>query len=203
MSTLEKILSKISKGFFFEAGANNGIDESNTHFLEMIGWDGILVEPNPTKYNECIVNRNCKIIQGALVSSDYKQPTVNGNFLRTDRNSLMCAIFDIPDYFTEHQKQEIYGKINEGAVEVPAYTLEHIFDLNNVNHVDFLSLDLEGYEVAALTGLNFDKIKPTYILIETANRPDYQKYTLDFLTAKGYEYCEKISANDDLFKLKM
>jgi hypothetical protein len=65
-----------------------------------------------------------------------------------------------------------------------------------------LSLDLEGYEVAALSGLNFNKIKPKYILIETANNPDYQQYTLEFLSNKGYSYFEKISGNDDLFILE-
>jgi len=202
MSRLQEILASIKNGFFFEAGANDGLEESNTHFLELNGWNGILVEPNPTKYNQCCLNRKVKTIHGALVSNEYKDKTVKGNFLRTDRNSLMCAIFDIPDYFTEHQKQEIYGKINEGGVEVPALTLEYIFDTNNVKQIDFLSLDLEGYEVAALLGLNFNKIKPKYILIETANRPDYQKYTLDFLYTKGYKYCEKISGNDDLFILE-
>jgi|LakMenEpi03Aug12_release.lakeMendotaPanAssembly.Ray.scaffolds.fasta_scaffold238712_2 FkbM family methyltransferase len=202
MTRLQEILSTIQNGFFFEAGANDGVEESNTHFLELNGWQGILVEPNPSKYYQCSLNRKAQSIHGALVSNTYNEPTVKGNFLRTDRNSLMCSIFDIPDYFTEHQKQEIYGKINEGAVEVPALTLEYIFDTNNVKHVDFLSLDLEGYEVAALSGLNFNKIKPKYILIETANNPDYQQYTLEFLSNKGYSYFEKISGNDDLFILE-
>lgn len=201
MQKLQNIFEKKSPGFFFEAGANNGVDESNTLFLELNGWDGILVEPNPIKYKECCHNRKVKSIHGALVSSDYKGSTISGNFLRNDRNSLMCSIFDIPEYFSEHQRQEVYGKIAEGSVEVPAFTLESIFDTNNIEQVDFLSLDLEGYEVAALTGLNFDKIKPSYILIETANNPKYQQYTLDFLTAKGYKYFEKISGNDDLFIL--
>lgn len=202
MSRLQEILLSKKSGFFFEAGANDGISESNTHFLELNGWDGILVEPNPIKYTECCANRKVKSIHGALVSSEYKKETVSGNFLRNNRDSLMCAIFDIPDYFTDHQKQEIYGKIAEGAVDVPALTLENIFTSNNINHVDFLSLDLEGYEIAALSGLNFNKIKPTFILIETANRPDYQKYTLDYLNSKGYKYFEKISGNDDLFILE-
>src|SRR3712207_4024508 len=33
-------------GFFVEAGANDGIDQSNTYYLESrCGWSGILVEP--------------------------------------------------------------------------------------------------------------------------------------------------------------
>ena len=49
MTRLQEILSTIQNGFFFEAGANDGVEESNTYFLELNGWQGILVEPNPSK----------------------------------------------------------------------------------------------------------------------------------------------------------
>lgn len=36
-------------GIFIEAGANNGIRQSNTYYLEAVrGWKGILVEPVQT-----------------------------------------------------------------------------------------------------------------------------------------------------------
>ena len=38
-------------GFFFEAGAGNGIEKSNTLYLEYErNWRGILVEPNPVLF---------------------------------------------------------------------------------------------------------------------------------------------------------
>lgn len=34
-------------GFFFEAGAHDGVSQSNTHQLELqLGWTGVLVEPS-------------------------------------------------------------------------------------------------------------------------------------------------------------
>jgi hypothetical protein len=44
---------------FFEAGACNGIVNSNTYALESIyGWEGILVEPNPIWHSELFAVRN-------------------------------------------------------------------------------------------------------------------------------------------------
>jgi hypothetical protein len=38
-------------GFFIEAGAHNGVEASNTLYLEKkLGWTGILVEPNPQTF---------------------------------------------------------------------------------------------------------------------------------------------------------
>jgi FkbM family methyltransferase len=202
MCSLHQILSNLNPGTFFEAGANDGVTESNTRFLEDLGWTGILVEPHPEQCHLCQKTRKGKTIHGALVSSDYKKPFIAGNFLNgKGHSSLMCAIFDVPNYFSDHQKNEINEKINEGSIEVPAFTIQEILDKENINDLTFLSLDLEGYELAALTGLNFNKIKPTYILIETANNSVYQNKVKEYLQNIGYDYYCKISGNDDLFKL--
>jgi hypothetical protein len=45
-------------GFFVEFGATNGIDGSNTYFLEKdYYWTGILAEPNPNVLDELVKNR--------------------------------------------------------------------------------------------------------------------------------------------------
>lgn len=56
--TLFRKYLNFSHGVFVEAGANNGIDQSNTVLLENnFGWSGLLVEPNPHKFKECQANR--------------------------------------------------------------------------------------------------------------------------------------------------
>jgi len=57
------------------------------------------------------------------------------------------------------------------SITIPVSTLEKILDeidLTNLNvkTIDLLSLDVEGYELEVLQGLNFNKYRPTYILIE-------------------------------------
>ena len=42
---------KLKNGFFFEAGADDFVDGSNTLWFEMEHkWTGVLVEPNPTRF---------------------------------------------------------------------------------------------------------------------------------------------------------
>ena len=39
-------------GFYIEAGANNGVAQSNTLELEKRGWSGLLIEPNQFRLAE-------------------------------------------------------------------------------------------------------------------------------------------------------
>ena len=46
-----QIFGRSRKGFFIEAGAYDGADISNTFYFEkVLGWTGILVEPNPDAF---------------------------------------------------------------------------------------------------------------------------------------------------------
>jgi hypothetical protein len=56
-------------GFYFEVGANDELEQSNTAYLERyLGWRGILVEPAPHKFVECVRNRTrSKVVHAALV----------------------------------------------------------------------------------------------------------------------------------------
>ena len=68
-----------------------------------------------------------------------------------------------------------------------------------VNKIDFFSLDVEGYELSVLNGLDFGQFRPSYILIETANDQNYQDIIKDYMQKKDYKFLESLSGNDDLF----
>ena len=43
---------KVEKGFFIEAGADDFLDGTNTLLLEeKYNWTGLLIEPNPIRFN--------------------------------------------------------------------------------------------------------------------------------------------------------
>ena len=60
-------------------------------------------------------------------------------------------------------------------------------------------MDVEGYEISVLNGLDFTKYRPKYILIETENRLNYQNVIRDYMIEKNYKFLERLSLNDDLF----
>jgi len=117
---------------------------------------------------ECVRNRpNSICYQYACVSNDYKDNMIRGDFF----GSPMASID---------------GKRNNSShlVNVPAITLERILDNHSVSHIDLLSLDVEGYELSILKGLNLNKYRPLFILIEVYNN-EYDNI-VNFLKDNNY-----------------
>lgn len=192
---LNALDSKMSKylpegGFFIEAGANDGVSQSNTLMYEERGWKGLLIEPNPVKYNSCKINRPSAIVENcALVSDEYPEQTIKGYFSHTQyAESLMATIEGIKGSI-EHS--------DDALIEVPARTLASILEQHNIEKIDWLSLDVEGYEIQVLKGLNLKKHRPRVILIELW---DHQYENVKkFLEEAGYEQIDKLSYHDYLF----
>jgi FkbM family methyltransferase len=202
----EKILKILNfeNGFFVEAGANDGISQSNTALYEFeYGWKGLLVEPNFKKYLECKAHRKNSIVENcALVSHNYDKKTITGNFNHTGyTESLTAMVYDSGDWCDEILKEH-KDLIANDLTEVPAKTIDELLEKHKINHIDLFSLDVEGYEISALNGLTFEKVSPTYFLIETASWDHRRKVIIDYMISKGYsiEMDDELGVNDILFK---
>jgi FkbM family methyltransferase len=179
-------------GFFIEAGSCDGIFQSNTYFLETeLNWNGLLVEPNPDYFKECVINRpNSKVYNCALVSSNYLENTI-------DLYSIACkgamgTVGDRGIWVNESESPTLYKNI-------PTRTLTSILDEIKPPKIDFMSLDVEGYEVNVLSGLNFNKYKPKIILIEAFG--DNVKKIKNIIS-EYYYIDNNISDRDYVFALK-
>ena len=173
---LDDIFKSKANGFFIELGANDGLIQSNTAFLEFNrGWKGVLVEPSQIAYNKCVKNRpNSTCFNLACVSNNYKEDIIQGDF----NGSLMASV---------------NGKRNNTntLIDCKVSTLESILDSVNASTIDFLSLDTEGYEYDILCGLNLNKYRPKYMLIEVYSS-DYIKLT-QFLKENNYNLVANIT----------
>ena len=76
------------------------------------------------------------------------------------------------------------GRDINTLTKVNAITLEKILDIEKIINIDFLSLDTEGYELNILKGLNLNKYRPKYMLIEVY-KVDYNNI-VEFLKENNY-----------------
>lgn len=182
-------------GFFFEVGANDGLTQSNTAYLERYrGWRGILVEPLPSEFARCVANRPAaKSVNAALVADDTASKTVDIRY-----SNLMSAVDDPSRSLLSTHDLEIRASDTDNwsqVYAVPAMTVSRILDESGSPTVDFFSLDVEGYELEVLKGVDFSRHRPRCFLIEARAIKSIDS----LLTAQGYRRIDQWSHHDYLY----
>lgn len=188
-----------SGGFFIEAGANDGFNQSNTYYLEKFrGWQGILIEGIPELYHQCVAERkNSRVFNCALVAADFTEPDITmkyANLMSIVEGALKNEVGDRTHLKKgrEAQKRE---NIVPYEVKVPARTLTSILDECQVEAIDLLSLDVEGFELNVLKGLDFTRYQPKYILLEARFKTEIDEYISDY-----YVQVDRLSIHDYLYR---
>jgi hypothetical protein len=132
---------------FVEFGANDGLQQSNTYVLERdFGWRGVLIEPIGELVYECIRNRPLAKVVGGCVSSRRNEGQ--------------------PISFVE---ADLVSQRGSGTYYAIGLTLTAIIDHVLAGPVGLVSIDIEGSELEALDGLDLNRCRPEYILVETSN----------------------------------
>jgi FkbM family methyltransferase len=191
-------------GFFIESGANDGISQSNTALYEFkYNWTGLLIEPNPKKFFECKKLRKNSIVENyALVSDNYTDEFISGNFNEDGyAESLMSMVYDSGDWVDEELLKH-KNNISDRLIEVPAITLNKLLVKHDIKKINFISLDVEGYEISVLNGFDIEKYKPNYIMIETTTFDNRRKVIFDYMSEREYSIVDELSCNDVLFAPK-
>jgi FkbM family methyltransferase len=194
-----------SPKFYVEIGANDGISQSNTKYLELYeGWRGILIEPIPSVFQKLKRNRSRgnSFENTACCSFEYKS-----NKMSLIYANLMSITLDgESDIIDRHGHAKIGATtlVSGDAtyvLQVPAATMNSILIRNDApKKINFLSLDVEGSELEVLKGIDFSEFIIEYICVESR---DFESIN-DYLRQKGYIFCEKltfgVTHSDYLFK---
>jgi FkbM family methyltransferase len=182
----------IENPIYFEAGALDGIKYSNTKFFEeTLGWNGVLVEPNPIEYKKLIKNRN---EHNFFYNTILSNSTEELDFIYV--NGCHAAVSGI----TSTLPSSHYSKYlnNSSTIEKKMKPISLDKALENVSKVDFFVLDVEGHELEVLQSFSFNK--PIYVMmVENLDVNDIR--IRNFLESKSYKLVEVLHQNEIYMKI--
>lgn len=167
--------SKVT-GWFVEVGAADGLENSNTHFLEhRHGWEGILIEPNPISFEQLQVNRpTAKLERRAVgLSADERHFVLAGQF-------STFKGFEDSDLHSERRKGKKVTKVRTATLT------EMLNDASAPSYIDLLSVDTEGSELEVLASLDWDSFEFGFIAIEHNFKNGYVENICKVLGDRGY-----------------
>ena len=176
-------------GFYCDVGAHDGVSLSNTLLFAKRGWRGVCIEAHPGPFAKLVENRPQAInVQCAAFDGSKDVVTFQANSGGTEMLSGIVANYD---------PRHVQRITNEGGrgnmIEVQAKTLDTILsEAGTPLIIDFLSIDVEGGELAVVKGLN--KYKAKVIAIEN-NYPD-DTSVRDLIVSKGYALERKVGCDD-------
>ena len=175
---LKKKLDLKKKGFYVDVGAYHPIRHNNTMILYQNGWRGInidanqfsidlfnFIRPEDENFNIAISDKSEKIDFYSSKKHD-PQSTANKIFLK----------HDYIDKNRKYKKKEIEAKTLNDVLKNSKY---------NGQQIDFLNIDVQGYDYKVLKSLDFEVYKPKYICIEI--QFINEKEIMDFLTYNKYK----------------
>lgn len=150
---LARIFRDRLNGFYVDIGAHYPLIDSVTEHFYRNGWRGINIEPLPSAFNELVRVRPLDINLNAAISE------VEGEipFFALDGFSTLNA-----DVAGRHHK----SGLDSQTILVQGRRLDTILAQHSPKHIDFLKIDVEGAEEGVVRSNDWDRFRPSIILIE-------------------------------------
>lgn len=153
---LWRALRNIKDGVYIDVGANDPIEHSVTKAFYDAGWSGINVEPLP-KY--------------ASLFRDQRPRDINLQ-VAAGASEGQIKLYDVPatNGWATNDIEIAKGLQNDGHVViehiVEQRTLNSIFAEYTFENIHFLKIDVEGFELEVLKGIELSIWRPWIIVVE-------------------------------------
>ena len=152
---LARVFQDRVTGFYVDVGAADPINLSVTKWFYDLGWSGINIEPNRKLFERLAADRprdiNLECGAGSAVTEASFEPEV-GELSTFDPRTQAAA-----------RKAGTAGK----SRTVPVFPLTDILERHcEKRAIDFLKIDVEGWEHEVLKGLDLHVYRPTVLIIE-------------------------------------
>jgi FkbM family methyltransferase len=160
---LASVFKDKKKGFYVDVGANHPTYDSVTKYFYEKGWNGINIDPIRNFYNLLQLDRPRDININSGVSNE------NGKLSLREYSSEAGEGMST---FSEDLKK-IYSTKKHWATtdftdyQVKTQKLSEIFNKCQATSIDFMKIDVEGFEYEVLASNNWKKYRPKIICIES------------------------------------
>lgn len=181
-----------------EVGAGWPEQHSQSKLFRDVGWRVVSFEPDPRlfKLHEKFKH---EIYQYAISDKTELNKDFKVAYMNEDINVQPWSRFH-PDVMAEQRKnglQSLEVALQKAVnIKVDYYCLNEILPKINVENFDYLSVDVEGWELEVLKGIDFKKYTPKVLLVENVlNNSEYNSYLSQF----GYKLVDFIKNQDQLY----
>lgn len=154
---------------FLDIGANDAKTLSNTRALWEKGWAGVLAEASPTAYHKLCENvkgrTDTVTIEGAIWSHDGIIPFhESGTHLKKGDHALLSSAIE-----RETTKWRPTTEFKE--IQVHAMTVATLLSRVAYKTFDFISIDIEGFDLMALRQMDLTAMGCRCLIVEVNNNP--------------------------------
>ncbi len=154
---VKSYFSELNEGFYIDIGCNQPKINSLTYLLFKKGWKGMNFDISRRCIDLYKVFRNGDTNLNISVGSVEKQ--VN-SFIFYEN----CTMNTVDESFKNYTSKSV-NKDPE-VKKIYQKTLNQILIDNNIKRIDYLNIDVEGYEMNVLKGFSLSQYKPKLVSIE-------------------------------------
>jgi FkbM family methyltransferase len=140
-------------GVFVEIGVHDGISGSNTLFFEIFrGWSGLLIEASPRLHAEAQKLRTTPCLQVAVAPEAGYAEFLDVQRGYTQMGGLITSLSQKPKEIIASDPRTV-----SEVIRVPTRPLAEILADQGLSRIDYVSIDIEGGELATLSTFPFDR----------------------------------------------
>ena len=176
---VEKFFKYKKKGIYVDVGCNNPFIGNNTFKLYQKGWEGVNIDLDFT----------------SIDSFNFHRPNDHNVQIGVSDKNTTQKLYYHHERSAINTLKESRGHRAKEIRNIEISTLDKILENSKFcnQEIDFMSIDVEGYELNVLKGFNIKKYKPKVLNIEyidpTMIKEEFQHQNIDnILNSDVYKF---------------